>query len=178
MMINYYIAGILWGTSRLNEECLLIQNMDKSVMERLRNAIASQKKIFYVIEHDKITWRLKLAHSHPYVRWMIENGFTGKSNMQRSIPDLSNDDLLQFFRGYFIQHYTLDTCKLGGKYGHLRLRFYAAEPIVDRLNKFLADRIGTSLKKLQAHSRSKVTYTLYMLNKKEIKEATQLLWLN
>lgn len=175
MKIDYYIMGILWGTSRLNKDFLLVQNIDRSIIETVNNVVSPQKKVFKVTEHGHSTWRIKLIHSHPYVHWMIQHGFTGKSDKQRTIPNLNDEELLSFFKGYFIQHYTLDTCKLGGKIGHPRLRFYASEPILNALNQFLSHEICASIKKLQRHSKSTVTHILCMLNRQEIKDTVRLL---
>jgi len=167
--MNMWVLGFLWGSSRLSGEYLLVQSRRKEWVERVRDAIAPGRSVFSVSVGGKPSWRLKIPRDHEYVRWMITNGYEGrKGNEERNMPMFSDPrEEADFFRGYFAPHHTLDWWTNRGV-KRPRLRFYAAQPILERLSQHLHEQVGAGPKKPQGHSLSGVCKTLYYQSTVEI----------
>lgn len=163
--MNYWVIGFLWGSARVSGDYFLVQSMDKRNVEMIKEHVSPKSKVFSVIDKNKTKWRLKIPLNNEYVTWMMENNYSGRiGNEERDMPILNVEDEAEFLRGYFSVHHSLDLMKNTRK----RLRFYAAEKILDRLNHHLHDQIDTSLKKIQHHNASSVCKTLYFQDQKEI----------
>jgi hypothetical protein len=109
---------------------------------------------------------------------MKNNGYKGrKQNEQRSIPVfIKLEQEAEFFRGYFLPHHSFDVIKNKNRYMD-RLRFYASEPILQRLNRHLHEVLDTTLKKVHPHSRSDVCHILYYQSKREVPQILEYLHL-
>jgi hypothetical protein len=170
--MNFWILGFLWGIGRNTGESFLIQSVNRELVERVRDIIAPGKKVFPVHgTNDSVGWRLKLALSHPYVQWMYEHGYEGRvGNIERDIPIFEDvEDEAEFLRGFFCVHVSIDRFEnRKARHSGTRVRFYAAAPILERLNRHLHENVGTTLKTVQKHGKNDVCHILYYTSKKEV----------
>lgn len=127
--------------------------------------------VFTTERNSGISWRLKIHPSNPYIQWMLQNGYEGRAgNEQRNIPTFESiENEADFLRGYFSIHNSIDIfVNTKAKFKGKRIRFYAAENILNRLNQHLHEQLGTTLKKVQKHGRNSVCHILYYQSKKEV----------
>lgn len=163
--MNYWAIGFLWGSARFSENYLLVQNENRVLLEELKECTSIPNQIYSIQnQNGNITWRLKINKNHEYVNKLIELEYTGRLNNEfRDMPILSQKDEYEFLKGYFSTHFTLDNSNNG-----IRLRFYAAEKILEKLNQHLHITLGTSVKKISNHSNNYVCKILYYQSKKEV----------
>lgn len=168
--INYFALGFLWGIGRFSGNRFLVQYRERSVVEFIRELTAPTNQVFPILEDGKKeSYRLYLHKYNPHIFWMRHHGYNGRrGNEQRQIPTFDTfEQEAEFLRGYFLPHHSLDQVKQ--KHGIVdRLRFYAAKPILDRLNHHLHEAIGTTIKKAQKHHANNVCHILYYASKTEV----------
>lgn len=174
--MNYWVLGFLWGSARFSGEYLLVQSRHREWVEKVRNEIVPDRKVFSVEAHGRISWRVKIPIKHEYVCWMLANGYEGRiGNEERDMPAFSDPrDEADFFRGYFAPHHSIDYWTNRGV-KKPRLRFYAALPILERLNEHFSREIGVGMKKPQGHNRSNVCKVLYFQSAVEIEKICEYL---
>lgn len=170
--LDYFSLGFIWGIGRYSGDKFIVQYNDESILAMIRDRVSPSQKVFPIQERDKkMTYRLQLHLYNQYVFWLRENGHEGrKGNDQRTIPVFSTiEKEAEFLRGFFLPHHTIDQQirKWGTVY---RIRFYAAEPILNRLNQHLHQALHTALKKIQPHGQNNVCSILYYQSKKEVPE--------
>lgn len=169
-MINYWVLGFLWGSSRLSGDYLLVQNMDKNLIYKVKDITKVDNKIFKTkTTSDRETYRLKIRKDNPYVTYMMSNGYSGRQgNEERNVPILADPNAeYEFLSGYFCTHYTLDIARNGNR-TFKRLRFYASDNILNLLNKHLHEQLGTTIKKIGRHNNNSVCKILYYQSKIEV----------
>lgn len=175
--LNYFALGFLWGIGRFMDQRFVVQYNDESIMKIIRDLVSPTQKVFPIQEHGgKTTFRLQLHTYNPHIFWMRHHGYEGrKKNEQRNIPTFDTfEQEAEFFRGFFLPHHTLDQLKVKNRIIN-RLRFYATELILERLNQHLYQVLNTSLKKIQAHGKNDVCHILYYQSKKEVPKIVEYL---
>lgn len=169
-MINYWVIGFLWGSARFSSDYLLVQNMSKGLLEKVKLLGGIPNDIFETTTTTGNTsYRLKINMNNEHVKYMLEKGYRGRNgNEERTPPTgLSEGNEYDFLEGYFCTHYTFDRVSRNGKTVS-RLRFYASKNILNLLNRHLHQEIDTSIKKIGNHSQSDICKILYYQNQKEI----------
>jgi hypothetical protein len=169
--MDYWVLGFLWGCGRFSGNHFLVQHENKLLVERVRDVVDIKKVIFSTKRNNSISWRIKIHPKNPYIQWMLAKGYEGRvGNEQRDIPAFELiEKEAEFLRGYFSIHNSIDTfVNTKGKFKGKRIRFYAAENILNRLNQHLHEQLGTTLKKVQKHRRNSVCHILYYQSKKEV----------
>lgn len=175
--MNYWVIGFLWGSARISGDHLLVQNMDKGLLEKVKSLGKIKNEIFTVKTTTKKTsYRLKINLKNKYIQYMLEKGYEGRiGNEERMNPtSLNENNEYEFLKGYFCTHYTLDKVMRNDKIVS-RLRFYASENILNLLNEHLHQEIGTTIKKIGNHTSNDICKILYYQNQKEIPEIIEYL---
>lgn len=167
--MNYWVVGFLWGSARFSGEYFLAQTIQKDLLEYVREVLQISNIVFESeTNQGRETWRLKIPRNHPYVTWMLDNGYVGrKESEERDMPELIPENEIEFLKGYFSVHYSIDQIRING-ISRPRLRFYASERILQRLNQRLHEDIETGVKKIQNHKMSNICKLLYYQSSKEI----------
>lgn len=162
--MKYRSISFLWGSARFSGTYFQAQSVVRERIEMVKSDLDLNHSIFRVkTEQGNDSWRLKIPLDHPYVLWMLEQGYVGRNEEQRSMPLLSPEEEAEFLRGYFSAHHTLDTLK-----GRLRLRFYASGSIMERLTEHLHAHCGAGIKKPQNHRSSDICKILYYQSPSEV----------
>ncbi|MCF6094507.1 hypothetical protein L1765_11085 [Microaerobacter geothermalis] len=176
--MDFWTLGFLWGCGRISGDYFLVQSKYKQYVKKVRDVADPKRSLFPVERYAGESWRLKLPLSNPYVQWMFSHGYEGRiGNTQRRIPEFDSVEReAEFLRGYFSIHYTFDTF-VNKKRVVPRLRFFATEMILERLNQHLHGQVGTTLKKVQKHSKNDVCHVLYYTSKREVPVIIEYLYL-
>lgn len=166
MNYDYWVIGFLWGSARFSGDYLLAQNDNKLLLEELKNRANIPNKIFQSeTTTGNITYRMKINLTNGYVKILYALNHSGRvNNIYRDMPNLDQRDESEFLKGYFSTHFTLDKQKKGNP----RLRFYASQNILDKLNLHLQNELNTSLKKVTNHGNNDVCKILYYQSSKEV----------
>lgn len=170
MTVNYWVIGFLWGSSRISGEHLIVQNIDISLLEKLKLLGNIENKIFQVnTPTGNISYRLKIHENNKYVKQMLKDGYEGRTgNVDRLVPNSINaDNEYDFLCGYFCTHFSLDQVVRNNKIVS-RLRFYASQNVLNLLNEHLNSVMGIGIKKTQRHSGNAVCKILHYQPQKEI----------
>lgn len=178
--MDYWVIGFLWGSARFSEQYLLVQNLDKQLLEEVKNITKIDNAIFTTkTTTGKTSYRIKIRLENKYVQKMINSGYEGrKGNLERKPPQpLPIEDEYAFIKGYFCTHYTYDLGRNGNK-TYPRLRFYASHLILDILNKHLHRELGTTIKKIAEHGSNDICKILYYQSKKEVPKIIEYLELD
>lgn len=161
----------------MSGEYLIAQNINQKLLIEIKELGNFRNKIFSTVTHQgNISWRLKIDLRNEYPIFMERAGYKGRTgNEQRGFPPgMSNEEEYEFIKGYFCTHYTLDSHKSGRP----RLRFYAAEKLLELMNIHLNREIDTSVKKVTDHHKNDVCKILYYQSKKEVPTILDYLQLN
>lgn len=164
--MDYWVIGFLWGSARFSGQYLLVQNLDRSLVEKVKNISKIDNEIFTIkTTSDKTSYRIKIRLDNRYVQHMLRNGYEGrKGNLERKPPrSLTAKNEYDFLKGYFCTHYSYDHVK-----NQPRLRFYASYSLLDLLNQHLHNEICTTVKKIADHGSNDVCKILYYQSKKEV----------
>ncbi|MCG7407674.1 helix-turn-helix domain-containing protein [Paenibacillus sp. ACRRX] len=163
--VKYETIGFLWGSARFSGDYFIAQTVRKDLLQGVKQTLAVSNKIFSTpLENDKLSWRLKIPPTHPYVVRMLEMGYSGRNDEDRTHPNLPHAKAADFYRGYFSVHHAIDCPK--GKY---RLRFYAAAPLLEGLNTHLSTELGVGIKKVQSVGNSEICKVLYYQSPTDVK---------
>lgn len=169
--IDYWVIGFLWGSARISGDHLIVQNMDRRLLEKTKVRGNIKNKIYKInnTTSNKTSYRLKINLKNEYAKYMLSKGYEGRiGNEERIAPtSLNEKNQYDFLKGYFSTHYTLDRVKRNGKIVS-RLRFYASENIIKLLNEHLHQEIDTSIKKIGNHKDSEICKILYYQSQKEV----------
>lgn len=160
----FYILGILWAIGTVSGDKFLIRHRQREVIDEICRVLKYIPGPYQVQKR----WTCHFKTNHPMYRYLESLGWSGRWNQSRSYPngDINEDE---FIRGYVSQHISIDTAKNKRRNQvYQRIRIFGAENILERINAFFAEKLGTTPKKLQKEGRSEVMRILYYTSKEEV----------